>query len=133
MTKFSDIASTGPAIGVVISVVGLVIYLIAGILAVFFKLEPIYGIFVGNPAANVGIPCSGFGAFVIVAIFWKAYPPKSDNGQVELKVLGLSFTGPAGPISLWIACFLSLILAVNTLKLDRPAAGTNSAVSVDSN
>lgn len=123
MSKWSGITAAAPAIGVVFCVVGLAIYLVAGILAVFWKLEPVYGIFISNPAANVGIPCSGFGAFVVVAVLWKAYPPKTESGQVEMKFLGLAFTGPAGPISLWIACFLSLILAVNTLKLDRPRVG----------
>ena len=122
MPNGTDITSRAPAIGVIFCIIGLAIYLFAGLLAVFWKWEPVYGIFIGNPAANVGIPCSGFGAFVIVAVLWKAFPPKAEGGQLEMKVLGLSFTGPAGPITLWIACFLSLILAVNTLKLDRPNA-----------
>jgi len=131
--KFLDIA---PALGVIIAVIALGIVLIAGIMAVFFETQPLYDVFMGNPAANVGIPASAFAAFVIVSVLWHVFPPdKSSNGPVQLKFFGMEFTGPAGPISLWIACFLSLILAVNQLKLDRPpvaAAAASAAVPASS-
>jgi hypothetical protein len=124
------LTKAAPAIGVAIAIVGLLIYLTAGIIAVFGGQGPVNDILMGNPAANVGIPCSAFAAFVIVATLWKAHPPKSVDGQLSLKLFGLEFTGPAGPISLWVVCFLSLILAVNMLKLDRePAKVAHSAAS----
>jgi hypothetical protein len=126
MSKLSKLTTAAPAIGVALASLGLVIYLIAGILAVFWKVEPLYGVFMGNPAANVGIPCSAFAAFVIVATLWKAHPPKNADGQLQLKFFGMEFTGPAGPIGLWVVCFLSLIVAVNLLRLDRLHPDTNN-------
>jgi hypothetical protein len=110
-----------PVIALILVIIGLVGFVIVCSVAVFGGPETLNSILMKNPAANVGIPCSALAAFVIVSTLLKVFPPKEDGGPLMLKFFGLEFTGPAGPISLWIACFLALILSVNMLKLDRSA------------
>lgn len=115
-----ELTKYGPAIGVVLAILVLLIYLVAAFLALFLKKQPLHDAFMKNPAANIGIPCSAFASFVIVASLWAAFTPKDPGGELKLKFFNLDFTGPAGPIGLWVVCFLSLILALRLLKLPRP-------------
>jgi hypothetical protein len=112
------ITTFGPAIGVTFAVVGLVGYLVVGVLALF-GVESLRQLLLDNPRANIGIPCSALAAFVVVSTLWAAFPPKKTDGQMQVKILGLEFTGPSGPISLWVVSFLAFILAIRLLMLDR--------------
>lgn len=115
MSNIGDqITGLGPAVGVVLASAALVGYFAAGVLAFFVK--PIQDIFLRNPAANIGIPCSALAAFALVGTLWKAFPPE-ESDQLTLKVFGLEFTGPSGPILLWVVCFLAFVLAVKQLML----------------
>jgi hypothetical protein len=88
-----------PAIGVILATIALVGYLVAGVMAL--SKGPMQSLFLKNPAANIGIPCSALAAFVLVYTLWKVFPPeKSDH--LSLKVFSLEFTGPSGPIGLWV-------------------------------
>ncbi|HKE94355.1 MAG TPA: hypothetical protein VKB34_08640 [Povalibacter sp.] len=120
MSKLPDkIVGLGPAVGVTLCIVGLVGYLLAFVLAVFFSHTSlgtnIKAAFEGNLAANVGIPCSALAAFALVGTLWRAFPPKQSDGQLQLKVFGLDFTGPSGPVTLWVVCFLAFIFAIRLL------------------
>ena len=68
--------------------------------------------------ATVGIPVAGVYAFLVVAIF------ESTQGNVKSDILGLKFEGAAGPIVMWLLCFLSLIAAIRLLwNLRRAPTG----------
>jgi hypothetical protein len=70
------------------------------------------------PAQNLGIPCAAIAAYAIVAGLLSAFPPASNaTGQLEFKVFGLEFSGPSGPITLWLMCFLGFILALKMLRV----------------
>ena len=70
-----------------------------------------------NMAFNVGIPASGIGAFGIVSLFWSAFPQHgTSEDPLSLHFLNLEFTGPSGPITLWVLCFLSLVFAMNLFR-----------------
>jgi hypothetical protein len=71
---------------------------------------------------SVGLPVSAIGAAGIVGVFWWLFGPQSNvhtpvdekSGErtekpISIKVFGLEFSGPAGPITLWLACFLALV------------------------
>src|SRR4029077_14791600 len=62
-----------------------------------------------NGALTVGLPSAGIGAFGVVTLLLHSFPPERLGGVVKLKFFGAEFTGPAGPITLWLACFLSFV------------------------
>lgn len=70
----------------------------------------------GNIPLNVGIPCAAAGAFGIVGLLLHAFPPEKQDGAIKVKFVGVEFTGPAGPVTLWIASFLSIVAAISLLK-----------------
>ena len=70
-----------------------------------------------NAALTIGLPSAAVGAFGVVALLLHSFPPEKAEGVVKLKFFGAEFTGPAGPITLWLACFLSFVAAIKTLHL----------------
>lgn len=69
-----------------------------------------------NLAFNIGIPASGISAFGIVSVFWSAFPQHGEAGSpLDLKFLDLQFSGPSGPITLWVLCFLAFVFAMHLL------------------
>ncbi|MEE9412047.1 MAG: hypothetical protein V3V22_03235 [Methylococcales bacterium] len=86
--------------------------------AYVFKWQRITQIIQANPAFTIGIIASASGSFGIVSLFWKLYPPseKLNGTNYQLSVLGLEFTGPGGPITLWLLCFMALVMAMKTLS-----------------
>lgn len=70
----------------------------------------------GNVEMNLGIPCAAVGAFGVVMLLLNAFPPEKQNGIIKFNVFGLEFTGPAGPITLWLACFVSFVASIYWLK-----------------
>lgn len=80
---------------------------------------------INNVAGNFGVPAAALAAFVLVSVLWSRFPPKSSEGQLQLEIFGLRFTGPSGPISLWVVCFLAFVLAIWLLKLPRTMPNSN--------
>jgi hypothetical protein len=121
MKKVIEVAQ---ALGIATVAMGLFGYAIALVLAAFFSgTEGSLGARLANwftraPAQNLGIPCAAIAAFAIVAVLLNAFPPASNaTGQLEFKVFGLGFTGPSGPITLWLMCFLGFIVALKLLRV----------------
>jgi hypothetical protein len=69
-----------------------------------FALEPPM-IFHHFPAI-VGLPMAAALAFLIVILLPQTY------GNIEFKALGVTFKGAAGPVVLWLVCFLGISAAV---------------------
>jgi hypothetical protein len=64
-----------------------------------------------------GLPICGIAAFSIVCVLEKFSMPKTSGGEkMEFKAFGLTFSGPAGPITLWIVCYLSLVASMEMVK-----------------
>jgi hypothetical protein len=117
------IVEFAPSLAVFAVGIGLFGYAVALVLAAFFSgYEGSPGAqlawwFTTAPAQNLGIPCAAVAAFAIVASLLKVFPPSSDEkGQLEFKAFGLEFTGPSGPITLWLMCFLGFVLALKLLR-----------------
>lgn len=73
--------------------------------------------FTAYPAQNLGIPTSAISAFAIVAVLWRHFQSAAGAGSaLSLKVFGLEFSGPSGPITLWLMCFLGFIAALKLLR-----------------
>jgi hypothetical protein len=112
-----------PAIAVTMVALGSTGYMVALALAAFFpkaldgRGAQLATSFTLHTAQNIGVPCSAISAFAIVAALLRAFPPSTgDNGQIELKAFGLEFSGPSGPITLWLICFLGFIFALKMLS-----------------
>jgi hypothetical protein len=118
----------GPAVAIIIVAIGLFGYAIALALAAFFpgalgsRGGHLAAWIMTAPAQNLGLPCAAISAFAIVAVLLKAFPPSSDaNGPIQLKAFGLQFSGPAGPITLWLMCFFGFVIALKLLRTDTKA------------
>jgi hypothetical protein len=60
-----------------------------------------------------GLPLSGITAFAIVCVLERIAPPKAaEDGKLSFKAFGLEFSGPAGPITLWVVCYLALVASM---------------------
>jgi hypothetical protein len=67
----------------------------------------------------IGLPYVAITSFAIVSIFWRLHPPKDEDSRTptyEFSIFNLRFSGPGGPIVLWLFCFLSGVLSVVLLS-----------------
>lgn len=55
------------------------------------------------------LPTAGVAAFAVVFLFRQA------AGPIELEAFTIKFKGAAGPVFLWILCFLAMALAIKWL------------------
>jgi hypothetical protein len=117
MTKLLEYV---PDLGIAVVTIGLFGYAIAIALAAFFSAKEsslgarLKSWFTSHPAQNLGIPCAAVSAYAIVAALLRRSPDTS--GPLAFKAFGLEFTGPSGPISLWLACFLAFVIAIRLLR-----------------
>ncbi len=118
-------ALTEIAIGSAIALmtVGLLGYAVALVLAAFFSNNPdsiggkLAAWFTAYPAQNLGLPCAAISSFAIVAILMRAFAASSDAASaLQFKAFGLEFSGPSGPVTLWLVCFLGFVFALRLLR-----------------
>jgi hypothetical protein len=60
-------------------------------------------------AATLGVPLCGIAAACVVLVL------KSASGPIQFEVLGFKLRGAAGPVVLWVLCFLVMIAALHML------------------
>jgi hypothetical protein len=118
------VAQYASAIAVTTVLVGLIGYMVSLALAAFFpgalggRGAPFAAAITLHTAQNIGVPCAAISAFAIVAVLLRAFPPSTGAaGQIELKAFSLEFSGPSGPITLWLMCFLGLVFALRLLRV----------------
>ena len=117
----NKIVGWAPALAIAVTAGGLFVYAFALFAATFVGDEgkigaPLRKWFLDNAAANIGIPCSAISAFAIVTVLLRAFPADDKSGPLKLKAFGLEFTGPSGPITLWLLCFLGFVFAMKLLS-----------------
>lgn len=122
----ASVVDFAPGIAIIIITLGILGYGIALAFATFLSRKPsslgasLKSWFMGSPAQHIGIPCSAIASFAVVFILLRAFPAnKGADGGLALKAFGLEFSGPSGPITLWLMCFLALIFALKLLRTDR--------------
>jgi hypothetical protein len=120
----SSLVDYAPTLAIAAVAFGLLGYAVALALAAFFSKKAgstgarLAAWIKTATAQNLGIPCAAISAFAIVAALLKAYPPQlNETGQLEFKAFGLEFSGPSGPITLWLMCFLGFVLALKLLRV----------------
>jgi hypothetical protein len=120
------IISATPAIAIVLLAIGLLGYAVALGLAAFGNATDstawparlgkwIADWIKENPACNLGIPCSALASFAIVSGMLRVFGPQGTDGDLHLKAFGLDFTGPSGPVTLWLLCFLAFVFSLKLL------------------
>jgi hypothetical protein len=57
----------------------------------------------------VALPVAGVFSFIVVFLF------KQTSGPIEFEAFTLKFRGAAGPVILWILCFLAIAAAIKAL------------------
>lgn len=81
---------------------------------VFFVLLPrhpelLEKVLQGHFPALTGIPLSAISATIVIACFRTAL------GEIEFKAFGFEFKGASGPATLWVVCFLALVVGIRLL------------------
>jgi hypothetical protein len=92
-------------LGIVVHAVALIILASVIVALLVFVIgqwnnQEIRGIVVKNLQASVGLPVAGVFAFLVVAPF------RTTEGRIKFEALGFKFEGAAGPIIMWVFCFL---------------------------
>lgn len=103
-----------------ISALSFVAYIVAMFLAYVFSLKALDNLKTATESKelfNIGLPAAAAGAYAIVALLLHVFPPEKHRDSIKFKVFGMEFTGPAGPITLWVVCFLAIILAIWVLSV----------------
>ncbi len=118
-----NIIKYAPALAIALVALGVAGYAIALVLAAFFpgalsgRGAELAAWFTASAAQNIGLPWAAIFAFAVVAVLLRAFPPSTDSsGQLQLKAFGLEFSGPSGPITLWLMCFLGFVFALKLLR-----------------
>src|SRR5690606_24089497 len=73
-----------------------------------------------KPAYTFGLPISGLVAFAIVVLLDTLSPGSDANGVLEFEAFDLTFSGPAGPVALWLVCYLSLVVSIRLVSNRSP-------------
>jgi hypothetical protein len=63
-----------------------------------------------HPSGTLGIAISAISAFSVVAVL-----DVLSRDPIEIKVLGFELKGAAGPVVLWVVCFLALVAGTEVL------------------
>ncbi len=67
------------------------------------------GIVQNHFAATIGLPLAAIAALCLVILLGFT------DGPIEFSGLGFNFKGAAGPIVLWVLCFLAIAVAIKAL------------------
>ena len=116
-----------PALAIAVVALGVLGYVVALALAAFLPegqadgpdrlATRLRGWFAAAPAQNLGLPTAAISAFAIVTILLRAFPTAPNaSGLLAFKAFGLEFSGPSGPITLWLMCFLVFVFALKLLR-----------------
>lgn len=60
-------------------------------------------------SAVVGLPIAAVTAFMLVSVL------EVTTGKIEFEGLSFKFRGASGPIVLWIACFIAMVIGIKLL------------------
>ena len=90
-----------------------ILLIIVGILLVFVVQQwdnpEVHKLVMAHLQAAVGLPVAGVFAFLLVALF------RTTEGRIRFEVVGLKFDGAAGPIIMWVLCFLAITVSIRML------------------
>lgn len=102
---------TALALWVFVVVMGVLCLLALGLWGVIFltDVNAFRAILYERFTVLVALPSAVIGALVVVSLFRQAESP------IKIKGLGLELEGAAGPVVLWVLCFLAMTAAIKLL------------------
>jgi hypothetical protein len=59
---------------------------------------------------TVALPTAGVGAFLVVVMLFRI-----TEGEIKIRFLGLTLEGAAGPIVMWVLCYLAMTASIKLL------------------
>lgn len=108
MDKFINAAKQGVIaillVGILLYAVFVLLYALGGppfVVALMTSTKPIY---------MFALPICALTAFAVVCLLEQLAP--SESGKMEFKAFGLTFSGPAGPVTLWVVVYLVLVASI---------------------
>jgi len=106
---------------ILLALVGVVVYGIVLLIALFGAEEGFGGklrTFIHkSPDLSVGIPCAGIASVALVATMLKAFMQNGgEGGNLQIVAFDMQFSGPSGPVTLWVVCFLAIVGAIRMLR-----------------
>ncbi|MES2148765.1 MAG: hypothetical protein V4508_03135 [Pseudomonadota bacterium] len=102
--------------GVGLFFLGILIYAVL-LVAYVFGATSVVALLHERPAYTFGLPICGAAAFAVVSVLERFAPATEDaSGKLEFKAFGLTFSGPAGPITLWVVCYLVLVSSMRIVQ-----------------
>jgi hypothetical protein len=114
---------------IVVLVVGILVY---GFFMVQYVLRAQPGTWVltgHSPSYMFALPICALTAFGIVAVL-DAVTPQSSATTVDFTAFGLKFSGPAGPVTLWVVVYLTLVCSIRLIgESSAPTEQAGSAPS----
>jgi hypothetical protein len=96
---------------VVILLVGMLFYAWLLLKAFFLRDAATRKMLEASPGHSFGIPFSAVAAFGVVSLLQFTAAEKS----LKFTAFGLTFEGPAAPVTLWVVCFAVLIWAIRAV------------------
>jgi len=67
-----------------------------------------------KPSYMFGLPICAVTAFGVVSLLERLAP--AAPGKMEFKAFGLTFSGPAGPVTLWVVVYLVLVASMKIIE-----------------
>lgn len=106
---------------ILLALAGVVVYGIVLLIALFGAEQGLGGkwrAFIHrSPDLSIGIPCAGIAAVALVAAMLKAFVADGgQGGDLSITAFDMQFSGPSGPVTLWVICFLAIVGAIRMLR-----------------
>lgn len=119
-----NVVQDGQYFIVVLTLLGVAIYALSLLAYLYLKFKDdehaIVTFFERPPPIYMfGLPVAAMIAFAIVSILFSVWPPAetgNDAGQLTFSAFNLKFSGPAGPITIWIVVYLSIISSIKLVQ-----------------
>lgn len=82
------------------------------------------GILERHFAVTIGLPLAAISSMCVVIVLGV-----TTGGNLEFSVLGFTFTGVSGPVTLWLICFLAMVFGMKLLWKERSDAENQAGAS----
>jgi hypothetical protein len=109
MEQFIELMSKA---AIVFVLAGLSVYAVILLLSVF-QVPIIMDLLKSWPAYAYSLPMCGIAAFAIVKLL-----EFTSDGTLKFSAFSLEFSGPAGPVTLWIVVYLSLVASIRLSRAE---------------
>lgn len=114
MEDFVNVSKKGL---VAVLILGIMFYALA-MFAFALRFQPAVDLLTSASGPyTFGLPICAVAAFGVVALLDTLTPAgQADGSKLEFKAFGLTFSGPAGPVTLWIAVYLTLVGSMQLVR-----------------